>query len=65
MRKCAADGEDFLQALSRGVCIDFLSMYPKEKEYLYPPLTSLTFDDRSDIETDGDVTIVPVDPQMA
>jgi hypothetical protein len=31
MRKCAADGEVFLQALSRGVCIDFLSMYPKEK----------------------------------
>ena len=34
VRKCAADGEDFLQALSRGVCIDFLSMYPKEKVHI-------------------------------
>ena len=53
------------RGLSRGVLIDFLSMYPKEKEYLYPPLTTLIFDDRSDIETDGDITIMPVDPQMA
>ena len=29
---------------SRGVCIDFLSLYTKENEYLYPPLTKLTFD---------------------
>lgn len=53
------------KALSRGVLIDYLSMYPKEKEYLYPPLTSLTFDDRSEVKEEGNVTIVPVDPQMA
>ena len=27
------------RAIQRGVAIDFLSIYPKEKEYLYPPLT--------------------------
>jgi len=53
------------KALSRGVLIDYLSMYPKEKEYLYPPLTSLTYDERSAIEVEGNVTVVPVDPQMA
>jgi len=53
------------KALSRGVLIDYLSMYPKEKEFLYPPLTSLTYDDRGDVMVEGNVTIVPVDPQMA
>jgi len=35
------------------------------QEYLYPPLTSLTYDERSAIEVEGNVTVVPVDPQMA
>jgi len=29
------------KALSRGVKIDYLSLYPKEEEFLYPPLTYL------------------------
>jgi len=29
---------------SRGIRIQYLSVYPKEDEYLYPPLTNLTFD---------------------
>jgi len=37
---------------SKGVCIDFLSLYPKEVEYLYPPLTNLTFDDRAQGEAE-------------
>jgi len=53
------------KALSRGVLIDYLSLYPKEKEFLYPPLTSLTYDDRSAVMVEGNVTVVPVDPQMA
>jgi hypothetical protein len=27
--------------MAKGVSIDFLSLYPMEKEYLYPPLTYL------------------------
>ena len=30
---------------SKGVRIDFLSLFPKEEEYLYPPLTNLAFDE--------------------
>ena len=47
--------------LGRGVSIDFLSVYPKEKEYLYPPLTYLV-PERTYVE-DG-YTIVEVTPQM-
>ena len=36
-------------ALQRGVSIDFLSIYPKEKEYLYPPLTFLHVCHKSDV----------------
>ena len=51
---------------SRGVLIDFLSLYPKEKEYLYAPLTFLTFDIHAEggIYTENGVMIVPVEPQV-
>jgi hypothetical protein len=37
--KCPLIFKYITRALGRGVAIDFLSIYPKEKEYLYPPLT--------------------------
>jgi len=40
------------RAHSKGVCIDFLSLYPKEKEYMYPPLTYLTFDEHAQDEAE-------------
>jgi hypothetical protein len=47
--------------LSPGVSIDFLSLYPKEKEYLYPPLTYLS-PKSHDIEDDYHVIVV--EPKM-
>jgi hypothetical protein len=47
---------------SRGVCIDFLSLYPKEKEYLYPPLTNLTFDEHAQDEADSRFKVINVRP---
>ncbi len=49
--------------LTRGVKIQFLSLYPKEVEYVYPPLTFLTVVGHSYKE--GNVTIVKVSPQMS
>jgi hypothetical protein len=49
--------------LSRGVKIQFLSLYPKEVEYIYPPLTFLSVVGGSYME--GNVTIVEVMPQMS
>ena len=54
---------------SRGVLIAFLSLYPREKEYLYAPLTFMTFDTNAEggILTCGassGVMIVPVEPQI-
>jgi hypothetical protein len=52
---------------SRGVLIAFLSLYPREKEYLYAPLTFMTFDTNAEggIYTDENgVMIVPVEPQV-
>ena len=48
-------------ALQQGVSIEFLSLYPKEKEYLYPPLTYLSPLDHA--EEDG-YQILIVRPQM-
>jgi hypothetical protein len=50
------------RGLTTGLSLRFLSVYPKEDEYLYPPGTFLAFEDSS-IE-DG-VTTVTVSPQMA
>ena len=41
-------------------------MYPKEREFLYPPLTYLILDDKRSIRKLEDGTIVvPINPQMA
>lgn len=50
------------KGLALGVSIRFLSIYPKEEEYLYPPLTLLTQDGEV-VEEDG-VKIVTIIPQM-
>jgi hypothetical protein len=47
---------------TRGVSISYLSLYPKEVEFLFPPLTNLTFDATYHVEELGGVTIVPVRP---
>jgi hypothetical protein len=49
--------------LTRGVKIQFLSLYPKEVEYVYPPLTFLTV--VGHFYKEGNVTIVEVSPQMS
>jgi Ca2+-binding EF-hand superfamily protein len=53
--------------LTRGVKIQFLSLYPKEVEYVYPPLTFLSVVGKPYPEAThyGNVTIVPVTPQMS
>eukprot|EP00747_Dinoflagellata_sp_TGD_P151343 gnl/TRDRNA2_/TRDRNA2_177205_c1_seq14.p1 gnl/TRDRNA2_/TRDRNA2_177205_c1~~gnl/TRDRNA2_/TRDRNA2_177205_c1_seq14.p1 ORF type:complete len:197 (+),score=37.87 gnl/TRDRNA2_/TRDRNA2_177205_c1_seq14:70-591(+) len=50
------------QGLAKGVSIKFLSLYPKEEEYLYPPGTLLNW--QSTEVLDG-YTTVTVLPQMA
>jgi len=53
---------------SKGVCIDFLSLYPKEKEYLYPPLSNLTFDLHAPdeaVDPDSHFKVINVVPQMS
>ena len=49
--------------LTRGVKIQFLSLYPKEVEYVYPPLTFLSV--VGEPVTDGNVKYVEVTPQMS
>jgi hypothetical protein len=47
--------------------IDFLLFYPRERYYLYAPLTFLTFDTNAEggMYTDeSGVMIVPVEPQI-
>jgi len=50
-----------------GVKIQFLSLYPKEVEYVYPPLTFLSVVDKPKTEATriGNVKIVEVIPQMS
>ena len=52
------------KALSRGCCIQCLSLYPKEVEYLYPPLTFLSFLGDSYDGEDG-ITYLDIEPQMS
>ena len=47
---------------SRGVRVQYLSLYPKENEYLFPPLTNLTFDEHSQVVTKDGVDQIPVKP---
>ena len=50
------------RALGRGVSIEYLSFYPKEREYLYPPYTFLqpvrTYQEEG-------YTVVEITPQMS
>ena len=50
------------RGMGRGCSLGFLSAYPKEDEYLFPPLTYLSPEDVS--EEDG-MSVVEVTPQMA
>ena len=52
------------RGLSRGVEIHMFSLYPKEREFLYPPLTYLLFDETREIEDADGLTTVPVLPTM-
>jgi hypothetical protein len=52
------------RAMQQGVCIQYLSVYPKEVEYLYPPGTLLTFAGGEDcLERVGNRLYVTVVPQ--
>ena len=50
------------RGLGRGCAIQYLSLYPKEEEYLYPPLTFL-LPDR--VSQEQGRTVVEVAPQMS
>jgi hypothetical protein len=55
--------------LTRGVKIQFLSLYPKEVEFVYPPLTFLSVvksvEGNAKIYVEGRISIVEVMPQMS
>jgi len=51
-------------ALTRGCCIQFLSLYPTEVEYLYPPLTFLSGGVSTPYVEDG-ITFFAIKPQMS
>lgn len=51
-----------VSGLSAGVPIKFLSLYPGEEEYLYPPLTFLRYLEHY---IDDDMLVVVVSPQMS
>ena len=53
------------QGLSRGVQISEFSLYPHEKEFVYPPLTFLLLDRSREVTHEDGLTIVPILPQMA
>ena len=51
------------KALNRGVSIKFLSMYPTEDEWLFPPMTYLRpVPDRPPREDSNGVLIIEVEP---
>ena len=47
---------------TRGVRLQYLSLYPKEDEYLFPPLTNLTFDEHAEVEAEDGIDHIPVKP---
>ena len=49
-----------------GVCIDFLSLYPKEVEFLFPPLTNLTYNLAQEGEetSRNGLVVIPVRPPL-
>eukprot|EP00747_Dinoflagellata_sp_TGD_P192645 gnl/TRDRNA2_/TRDRNA2_57751_c0_seq1.p1 gnl/TRDRNA2_/TRDRNA2_57751_c0~~gnl/TRDRNA2_/TRDRNA2_57751_c0_seq1.p1 ORF type:complete len:455 (-),score=84.90 gnl/TRDRNA2_/TRDRNA2_57751_c0_seq1:43-1407(-) len=48
------------KGLTKGVSIKFLSVYPKEEEYLYPPGTMITFESMEEMDGYKVVTVLPV-----
>jgi len=51
------------RGLNRGVSLQFLSLYPKEQEYVFPPLTFLAPDQVPEVLADG-VIMWTVEPQL-
>lgn len=51
------------RGLGRGCSIKYLSVYPKEEEFVYPPLTFLQ--PEGDPKTENGITFLEVTPQMA
>jgi hypothetical protein len=52
------------RGISRGVSLSFLSVYPKEQEYLFPPLTYLMLTGEQHTLDDG-TKVVEVEPQLS
>ena len=48
----------------RGISIQYLSLYPKEDEYLSPPLTYLRMAEGQDVTFENGVQLVPITPTM-
>jgi hypothetical protein len=51
-----------VRGLKAGASVQFLSLYPREEEYIYPPLTFMTY--QSHFDDDG-VKVVVVEPVMS
>jgi hypothetical protein len=51
------------QGLNRGCSIQYLSLYPKETEYLYPPLTFIFAE--GECYTEDGTVFLDVTPQMS
>ena len=62
--KCGLLFQYKTRGLGRGVPLRFLSCYPKEEEFLYPPMTYLQPEDVVKDEI-NDVVVVNVTPQMS
>lgn len=61
--ECACLSRYKTRGNSRGVAIKFLSLFPKEEEFLYPPLTLLA-SDGPPTEEDG-MRVFDVTPMMS
>ena len=62
--KCGLIFQYKTRGLGRGVPLSFLSCYPKEEEYLYPPMTYLQPESMSR-DDDNNCAVVDVTPQMS
>ena len=62
--KCPPIFQYQTRGLGRGVPLSFLSCYPKEEEFLYPPMTYLQPESITHDEVDS-MMIIDVTPQMS
>ena len=53
------------RGINRGASLSFLSMYPKEEEFLYPPLTYLIVVGQPQTHEDGRTVVLEVEPQVS